>query len=354
MDLVTLGLFVVGFFLLVFGADIMVRGAAHLAVAANISPLAIGLTIVAFGSSAPELAINVQAAYAGQPGLAIGNVVGSNIANILLILGIAAIITPLAVSSQLLRKDVPLMIGASFVMYFMAFDGEFNRIDGLILFAALVMYTVHAIIGGRLETVDTDGDIPSEAGSIPLQIALIVGGLAMLTMGANWLVNGAVMIATWLGISELIIGLTIVAFGTSLPELATSVTAALRKHADMAVGNVVGSNIFNILSVLGLSSIVAPAGISVDASALNFDIPVMLAVAVLCLPIFFTGHSIDRWEGAAFLFFYIAYLSYLVLFSLQHAALQPFSMTMMWFILPLTVLTLLVMSWQYWRQHYRQ
>lgn len=350
MDLMTFLLLVAGFVLLIAGADVMVRGAAHLAVAANISPLAIGLTIVAFGSSMPELAINVKAAYTGQPGLAVGNVVGSNIANVLLILGVAALIAPLAVSSQLLRKDVPLMIGASLIMYFMAFDGQFGRIDGLILFAGVIAYTAHAIVGGRNERIESDGDIPTESGSIPLQLVLIVVGLAMLTVGANWLVDGAVMMAKWLGISELIIGLTIVAFGTSLPELATSVAAGLRGHTDMAVGNVVGSNIFNILSVLGLSSLMASNGIAVEARALSFDIPVMIAVALACLPVFFTGKSIERWEGGVFLFFYIAYLVYLVLFALQNPLLATFNVTMIWFVLPITGLTLAVLSWQSWRR----
>ena len=362
MDWLTLSLFLIGFVTLIWGADIMVKGASHLAGELKIPPLVIGLTVVAFGSSAPELAINVQSAYDGSPGLAVGNVVGSNIANILLILGISAAITPLVVSSQLLKLDVPLMIGASVLMIVLALDGEFSRWEGLLLFAGVVAYTTFAVVKGRKEGVAAAAEMSAELGLDHLpppsnkyilgQIGLIVAGLVLLAVGANWLVDGAVMIARMLEVSELIIGLTIVSIGTSLPELATSVTASLHRQTDIAVGNVVGSNLFNILSVLGLSALVAPQGIAVEHTALVFDMPVMLAVAIACLPIFFTDNRIDRWEGWLFLGYYIAYLIYLLLYASGHALLPVFSTAMLWFVLPLTVLTLIVFSWRGWRHRH--
>jgi cation:H+ antiporter len=354
MDWLTLVLFVLGFFALIFGADTLVKGASRLAASLQISPLIIGLTVVAFGTSAPELAINLQAAYEGRPGLAVGNVIGSNIANILLILGVAAVITPLAVSYQLLKQDVPLMIGASILLILLALDGMLGRLDGLLLFTGIIVYTTYVIIKGRREGAsmdDLDLDLDAQSGGLHFakQSGLIVLGLILLTVGAQWLVNGAVMMATVMNVSELIIGLTIVAIGTSLPELATSVAASLHGKTDMAVGNVVGSNLFNILSVLGLSALVAPAGIVVEAVALAFDLPVMLAVAIATLPIFFTGYRIERWEGWLFLGYYCAYLAYLVLYASGHVFLPIFTTAMVFFVIPLTVLTLLILVWRHAR-----
>jgi cation:H+ antiporter len=344
-----------GFVLLVFGADTLVRGASRMAAALHISPLVIGLTIVAFGSSAPELAINVQSAWQGQPDLAIGNVVGSNIANILLILGIAAIITPLVVAQQLLRLDVPLMIGASFLLLGLAWDGSISRLDGVLLFSGIVAYTAFAVIKSRRESKAVQAEYEAELGEVPAkptlgynltQFGLIIVGLAMLIFGSDLLVQAATDIARALNIGELIIGLTIVAIGTSLPELAASVVASLKKETDIAVGNVVGSNLFNILSVLGASALVAPEGIAVPMAALSFDIPIMIGAAVACLPIFFTDARIDRWEGWLFLGFYIAYIAYLALNATQHGLLDTYSSVMLWFVLPLTTVTLLVLVWR--------
>jgi cation:H+ antiporter len=276
-------------------------------------------------------------------------VVGSNIANILLVLGMAAIFTPLQVSSQLLKQDVPLMIGASFLMLLLALDGRFGRWDGILLFGGVVIYTLYSIRKGRRdglhsEELDLDLDAPgSGARHILLQIGLIVVGLILLTVGAQWLVDGAVMIATLFHVSELIIGLSIVAIGTSLPELATSVAASLRRETDIAVGNVIGSNLFNILSVLGLSALVAPVGIAVEARALAFDIPVMIVVALAALPVFLTGGQIERWEGWLFLGYYLAYLTYLVLYASGNGLLGLFSSAMLYFIIPLTVITIAVL-----------
>ncbi|RMD63523.1 MAG: sodium:calcium antiporter, partial [Planctomycetota bacterium] len=289
MDLLTLILFILGFVLLISGAELLVRGASRLAVAAGISPLVVGLTVVAYGTSAPELAVTIQAGFAGQTNIALGNVVGSNIANILLVLGVSAAVAPLAVSQQLIRWDIPIMIGLSVLVYIMGLNGTISRTDGLILFAGAVAYTIHAIYQSRkknfvkppAEEIDIDPEeIRRSLGikTILLQLAYIVIGLLLLVTGARWLVNGAVVLARMFNVNELIIGLTIVAVGTSLPEIATSIVAALRGARAIAVGNAVGSNIFNILLVLGLSSAVSPGGVMVDPAALNFDIPVMIAV----------------------------------------------------------------------------
>ena len=351
MDPTVLGLFVLGLVLLVVGAELLVRGAARLAARFGISPLVIGLTVVAFGTSAPEMAVSVQAGLAGQADIAVGNVVGSNIFNVLFILGVSALIVPLVVSGQLVRLDVPIMIGVSVLLLVMALDGRISRLDGLLLFAGIVAYTVFAIRQGRRESPAVQAEYAQEFGSggspwlerLPVQIAFIVAGLALLVLGAHWLVSGAVVIARLFGVSDLVIGLTIVAAGTSLPELATSVVAALRGERDIAVGNIVGSNIFNILAIAGIAAVVAPGGLAVAPALLRFDIPVMIAVALACLPIFASGHLITRWEGVLFLGYYAAYVLYLILAATQHDALPAFSAAMFGFVMPLTVVTLIVL-----------
>ncbi len=303
MTLETLLLLIAGLALLFGGAELLVRGASRLAAAVGIPPLIIGLTVVAFGTSAPELAVSVQSSLAGQADITVGNVVGSNIFNVLFILGLAALITPTIVAQKIVRRDVPLMIAISVGLWVMALDGSVSRLEGVLLFAGIVAYTVFAIREGRRESAAVESEYAAAFGAdrkaanreMVLNVILVAGGLALLVVGSGWLVNGAVTIARWLGLSELIIGLTIVAAGTSLPELATSVLAAIRGQRDIAVGNVVGSNIFNILAVLGVSAFAAPAGVSVSQAALAFDIPVMTAVAVACLPVFFTGYRIARW-----------------------------------------------------------
>jgi cation:H+ antiporter len=348
MDVMTLVLFIAGLILLIIGAEALVRGASKLAVAAGISPLVIGLTVVAYGTSAPEMAVSVQSALAGQADLALGNVVGSNIFNALFILGISALIVPLAVSRQLIKIDVPIMIGISFLLALLARDGNVSRIEGALLFAGVATYTIFVIRQSRKEKKQVQDEYAKEYGNGKakqhwlINAGLIVLGLGLLVLGSRWLVNGAIAIAQKLGVSELIIGLTIIAAGTSLPEVATSIIASIRGERDIAVGNVVGSNIFNILSVLGLAALIAPNGVTVSPAALRFDIPVMLAVAVACLPIFFTGHLIARWEGALFLGYYIAYTLYLILEATQHDALPAFSAVMELFVLPLTALTFVV------------
>lgn len=353
MTLATVLYFVLGLTLLVFGADWLVRGASRLAAALGISPLVIGLTIVAYGTSAPELAVSVKAAWAGQPDLGMGNVVGSNIFNVLFILGVSALITPLVVAAQLIRVDVPIMVGLSFLVYGLAMDGTIGRADGALLFAGAIAYTVFLVRQSRRESAagrnDEEEAVPSGSRSLPVNAGLIAVGLAALVLGSRWLVDSAIIFARHFGVSELVIGLTIVAAGTSLPEVATSVMAAIRGERDIAVGNVVGSNIFNILSVLGMAALVAPAGLPVAPALLAFDMPVMIAVAVACLPIFARDARIERWEGGILFFYAIAYVTYVVMNAQHHDALPVFSAAMQWFVMPLTVLTLAVVSWRYAR-----
>ena len=337
-----------GLVTLVVGADAMVRGASRLAVTFGISPLVVGLTVVAFGTSAPELAVSVGATLGGNPDLAIGNVIGSNIANILLILGISALITPLLVAEQIIRQEVPLRIGASVLRVVMALDGSISRLEGAILFALVIAYTVFLIRQSRRASREVEEEFASEIPSSDwdrhwsVQAALIVGGLALLVLGADWLVDAAVAVAQAFGVSDLVIGLTIVAVGTSMPEVATSIVAALRGQRDIAVGNVVGSNVFNIFAVIGATGLVSATGIPVPEAARNFDLWVMLAVAFACLPILITGREIARWEGGVFLGYYAAYTAWLVLSAQQHNALPAFSGIMLSYVMPLTVITLIV------------
>lgn len=344
-------LLVGGLITLVVGAELLVRGASRLAAALGISPLVIGLTVVAFGTSSPELAVSVQSAFRGSADIAMGNVIGSNIFNILLILGISAVITPLVVHQQLVRLDVPLMIGLSLLLLVFGLDGKVGRVDGAVLFFGLIVYIWYGIRQSRKESravqreYNEEYALPIKEKQAPmlLNLALIVCGLGLLVLGSNWLVSGAVSLAQLFKVSDLVIGLTIVAAGTSMPEVATSVMAAVKKERDIAVGNVVGSNIFNIMGVLGLSALVAPDGINVSSSALAFDIPVMIAVALATLPIFFTGYLIARWEGGLFLLYYVAYMAYIVLGATGSLGERDLlTDAMLWFVIPVTVITLTV------------
>ena len=342
-------IFIAGLISLVVGAELLVRGASRLALSLGISPLVVGLTIVAFGTSAPEIAVSVNAALEGRTDIAIGNVVGSNIFNVLFILGLSALITPLVVNAQIIRQEVPIMLGASLLLLAFGLDGRIGRVDAIILFALLVVYTVFLVIQSRRETRATKDEYQAELDSKSqwdahwaVQLALIGVGLVFLVLGSTWLVEAATSFAKAMGVSDLVIALTIVAAGTSMPEVATSIMAAVRKQRDIAVGNVIGSNTFNILGCLGLSGMVAPDGLGMAPALMAFDIWVMLAVALACIPVFITGREIARWEGAVFLGYYAAYTTYLILAAQSHAALAPFSSTMMGFVVPLTVIALVV------------
>ena len=345
-------LFVAGLAGLVLGANLMVRGASKLALSFGISPLVVGLTIVAFGTSAPEMAVSAGAALQGQTDIAVGNVVGSNVFNVLFILGLSALVTPLAVHLQLIRQEVPIMIGAAALLAVFALDGRIGLLEAGALLTLLGAYTVFLIVQSRRQNAQDAAEYeaeltPAQPGQWDshwaAQLGLIVAGLTALVLGSDALVSAAVVFAKALGMSDVVIGLTIVAAGTSMPELATSVAAAFKGERDIAVGNVVGSNIFNILGCVGLTGLLAGAeGLPIVASVLRFDLWVMLTVMLACLPIFVTGREIARWEGGLFLAYYIAYVTYLVLAAQQHATLTTYSQVMLGFALPLTLVTLVV------------
>jgi cation:H+ antiporter len=342
--MITLILFILGVALLAIGGDLLVRGASGLARRLGIPSLIVGLTVVAFGTSAPEAAVSIFASLAGQPDIALGNVVGSNILNVLLILGVSAAIVPLLVNRQLLVLDVPVMVGVSALVWLLSLDGVLGRLEGTALFLLLFVYTAVLLVLSRREraaaATENGESVPAANQPVWLLLIFVVGGLCLLVLGSRWFVDGAVAFARLVGLSELVIGLTIVALGTSLPEVASSIIAAIRHERDIAVGNIVGSNIFNILFVLGLSAAVSPAGVTVAPAAARFDIPVMVIVALVCLPVFFTGRELSRWEGFLFLGYYAAYTAFLILQSAKHDALPWFSTALAYFALPFTALVL--------------
>jgi cation:H+ antiporter len=372
MHLLDSGRILLGLVLLVAGGELLVRGASGLATRIGMSSLVVGLTVVAFATSAPELAVTLGAVMGGEPGLAVGNVVGSNIANVLMILGSSAIILPLLVKVQLVRIDIPFMAALSILFLLLAIDGGFSRVDGLILLVLLVLYIAVAIVlsrrdghvddlrgpGASIATAsagrvghtakksgdtmtDAVEDVEARGGSTGRDLVLVLIGVALLVVGANILVKGATGIATAFGVSDLIVGLTVVAIGTSLPELATSIVAVRRGQRDLAVGNVVGSNIFNIGAVAGLAAMISPTGLPVPESALALDIPLMIAASVVLLPLAFTGSVIARWEGGLLVALYVSYLLYTVLAAAERPILQGFTTVMLWFITPLVVLTVI-------------
>ncbi len=354
--MINLLLFVGGLALLIGGAELLIRGAARVAVKLAVPPLIVGLTIVAFGTSAPEVTVSVKAALNGQAGIALGNVVGSNIFNVLFILGVAAVITPLTVSSQLIRFDVPLMIVLSALVWWLGSSGVIQVWEGLLLIIGLVVYVIVLVIKQKKQdtasTVSQEQQTPPQSSWFKDSVS-ILAGLALLVLGSHWLVDSATYFAKWLGVSDLVIGLTIVAAGTSMPEVVTSIVAAIRGERDIAIANVVGSNIFNILGVLGVSALVSGEGIPVASALVNFDIPVMLVVALACLPMFITGGEISRGEGVIFLIYYAFYTAYLILAAASHAALLAFSQAVLYFALPLTLITLFVIGFKGRQSHPR-
>jgi len=342
--------FLLGLVALVAGAEALVRGASKIAMSLGISPLVVGLTIVATGTSSPEVAVSVGAVLNGSTDIAVGNVVGSNVFNVLFILGVSALITPLVVHSQIIRQEVPIMIGASMVLAVMVMDGSLSRGESALLLALLLAYMVFLVRQSRAETTEIRDEYASAVqrngawdSHWAVQVVLIVVGLGLLVLGSEWLVNAAVAFARALGVSDLIIGLTIIAAGTSMPEVATSIMAAVRGERDIAVGNVIGSNTFNILGCLGLSGVVSANGLGMSSAVLNFDLWVMLAVAFACLPAFMLRNQIGRRRGLMFLAFYVAYVAYLILGAQDHDALDEFSAVMLSFVLPITIVTLVAM-----------
>ena len=348
-------LFIAGIILLVFGADLLVRGAASLAASLGVSPLIIGLTIVAIGTSSPEIAVSLQAAFNAQGAIVLGNIIGSNIANIMLILGMAAMFGPLPVDRAIFRRDLPVMIGASLLTFLLTLDRTLSRIDGIIMLLCLTAYLW--VMWPRNEHHDAlhQSHLPQRRlRALLLQLAMVVGGLALLIVGARWLVDGAVTFATWFGVSELIIGLTIVAVGTSLPEIATSVIAGLRGERDIAVGNVVGSNVLNLLLVLGTTIVVSPQPIAVPEVTIALDLPVMVGAALICLPIFFTRRIVSRREGSLLLVYYLSYTLYLVLSATGSDELPVYNTIVGLILIPLTVVLLVVRALRWLGEGRRQ
>jgi len=303
--------FLAGLILLAAGAESLVRGASSLARRMGISTLLVGLTIVAWGTSAPELGASIQAALQGQSPMAMGNVLGSNIFNVLVILGLCALVMPLSVSVRVIRFDIPIMIAASVAVVVMASDGLIGPREGILLLAGLVAYFVAQGMVARSDAVREASAAPRT--HVWADVVLVVAGLIVLFLGARLLVAGAVALGRWAGIGGEVIGLTIIAAGTSLPEVATSIAAILRGERDLAIGNVVGSNIFNLLGVLGVCALVVPGSFVFDAVGNLPDMAIMLAVAVMCLPICISGLEVSRQEGAVMMAAYGVYLALVVL-----------------------------------------
>jgi len=341
---------------LVIGASLLVRGASALALRLGISPLVVGLTVVAFGTSAPEMAVTTSAALAGQADLAVGNVVGSNIFNVLFILGVAALITPLTVHRQVIRQEAPIMVGCAALLVALSQDGSIGWVDGALLLGLLLAYTVFLVLQSRAEeqrgNAQSDADLPQSArsgqwdSSVPAQLALVAVGLVLLVAGSDAMVSAAVVMARALGMSEAVIGLTIVAAGTSLPEVAASIAASFKGERDMAIGNVVGSCVFNILGVVGLGGLVASLGsadgLTVTQHILRVDLWVMLATTLACLPVFISGRTIERWEAALFLGYYVAYTVYLVMASQSYGGTGQFGDVIVSVVMPLTIVALTI------------
>jgi len=349
---------VVGLVGLVVGAELLVRGAATIASRLGIAPVIIGLTVVAFGTSMPELAVSMSASFGGNVDVAFGNVVGSNIGNILLILGASAVVGGLAVQQRIIRFDIPLLVVVSAIVFAMSFDNTIGRLDGAVLVAGVVVYTGWLVRAARNERADVVAEYADsvetlEAGatdrSVWFDVGLVVGGLAVLVVGSQLLVGSATDIAEAAGVSDLVIGLTVVAIGTSLPELATSIMAAVRGQRDIAVGNVIGSNLFNLMSVLGLTSMVSSDGVPVADVSLRLDLPVMMAATVVLVPIVWNGFEIRRWEGVVLIAFYAVYVTYLVLDASDSSAAGVVGPAAL-IVAPLTAMTFAVTGFQGWRR----
>ncbi len=344
-----------GLVLLLIGAELMVRAAVRLAERLHVRPLIIGLTIVALGSSAPQMAVSLQAALTDNPDIAVGSVVGSGIFNILVTLGLSALIIPLRVSRQLVRLDIPLMIGASLLVFILAWNKDLGRFDGVLLLGALALYLGLLFRQSRHSTRPHGARPQATQQSWLISVLMILAGLAMLVFAGRLLLGAAVVVATDLGLSERVIGLTVVAVGTSLPELATSLIAALRGQRDIAVGNVIGANLFNLLGVLGLTALLAPTPLSVSPNALDFDLPVMLGVAALCLPVFYSGYRVTRAEGLLLLGLYLVYGLHVVSFTTGMPLAGKLERLMLFYVLPALLTFLLFTSIRAWRrQHHKR
>ncbi len=305
---------ILSLFLLFIGGEALVQGAASLAQRAGLTALMIGLTVVAFGTSSPELVVSVKASFAGQGDIALGNVLGSNIFNIAVILGLTALICPIAVKSQIIKFDAPIMILVSLLFPLLIIGGKVEFFEGVFLVLGIIFYTVLNYYLAKRTAVQTDEnvefeeEVPKKTPNVFVDLLLVSAGISVLIVGARILVDNSVIIARAWGVSEAVIGITIVAAGTSMPELVTCVVAAIRRHPDIAIGNVIGSNIFNILAVMGFSSLVHP----IHSDEIGFvDIAVMIAVAILLLPLMWTDMKLRRIEGLILMTIYAGYLIWL-------------------------------------------
>jgi len=318
-------LFLLGLLILYYGAEWLIRGASGIALEYGIRPVVVGLTIVALGTSMPEFLVNFIAALGGEHHLALGNIIGSNISNIALILGASAIVLPVAVAPQILRKEYPMMLGAMVVFYVISLDGTISRTDGIFLVSCLAGFIGYLLYDAQNNAtaqsmidemdVDDDDDIDpsSPTDTTLMKTAFLVGGTVGLALGAHFMVDSAVDIARSLGISQIVIGLTIVAIGTSLPELAASMVGAIKSEADLSVGNILGSNLLNVLFVVGTVSIMSP--LDVEPSTLTIHFPVMLGICVMLLPIAWTRFEITRLEGGVLLATFLSYMTYIVVWT---------------------------------------
>ena len=340
-----------GLVLLVAGAQLLVRCAEHIAAKLKVRPLLIGLTVVAMGSSAPQMTVSLQAAFNDTADIAVGSVIGSNTFNILVTLGLSALIIPLRVSRQLVRLDIPLMIFASALVFALALNHQLDRLDGVLLLGGLLIYLLLLLHQSRHSGHHhPHHDRPPT--SWLRTLSLMGSALLLLGVAGHLLLGAALEVASELGLSERIIGLTIVAVCTSLPELATSLIAAFRGQREIAVGNVIGSNVFNLLGVLGLTALLAPAPLSVSPNALAFDLPVMLGVAALCLPVFYSGYRITRVEGLLFLGLYLAYGLHVVSFTTGMPLANKLEHLMLVYILPALLVFVLLSTVRAWRRQH--
>lgn len=345
--------FILGLVALIGGAEILVRAVTRLASVIGISKLIIGLTVVAFGTSAPELAISIQAGINGQTDLMLGNIIGSNISNTLLILGLVALFIPLKVNKWIIQSDLPIMIGITAVVYFFSLNGWITFWECLALSGMLVAYLIFLARQGNPGSDEILEKPERKPGSILLFLFLCVLGFILLITGAQWMISSALIFAEMLGVSELIIGLTVVAIGTSLPEIVVVLIAAIKKERDIAVGSIIGSNILNLLAVLGVSGLFIEGSIPVQEVLIHFDLPLLIFVSILCIPIFYTGFRIARWEGGILLFFYGSYLYYLYLAAVQHPFLEHFSYWMSRWIVPVLVIAILIVTILDLKKRYR-
>lgn len=320
--------FLAGLALLIVGAEIMVRGGAEVAVRLGISPIVIGLTVVSIGTSMPELAVGVVSAGGGSGALAVGNIAGTNVVNVLLILGLSALLVPLMLQSRTTKLELPMMAAAALLLWALAADGVLSRLDGGLLLICAVAYTGAVIMSARRESravvddfaaelvsefsTEEAGAVSPDGGRMSTSVAMTIGGIAILVAGADWLVDGAVGMARQFGVSDALIGLTVVAIGTSAPELVTTLVSTIRGDRDIAIGNLIGSSIYNILLILGVTCLVPAQGLSLPSSLVTIDIPIMVAVALACIPIFMSGRRVSRGEGALMVAAYIAYLTFLL------------------------------------------